>query len=150
MNCHRGYFICSCKHFELNGFACRHILCVLTSCSGYKEPSHHDFSVCHWKEYHHYYSSQSGDALSEKFDYLRDNDVIGPYHDPELVAKDPVVEIIPDEFERGLKFCCINYKFCNVNYLAEFGGVYGCTNRQNTTTNLSQSFASNLTRMKLI
>ena len=53
--------------------------------------------------------------MSEKFDYLRDNDVIGPYHDPELVTKDPIVEIIPNEFERGLKFCSINYNFCNVN-----------------------------------
>ena len=144
VNCDHGFFTCSCKHFELNGFACRHLLKVLTSCSDYTEPTHHDFSVAHWKEYHLRSSTiSSSDTLQDKFMYLQDHDVIGPYHDPNSVRKDAVVDIMPVEYEKGHKFCCINYSFGNVNYLGNFGHVYGCHARKHVTSNLTKSFEKN-------
>ena len=143
VRCKDGFFTCSCKHFELNGFACRHVLKVITSCSDYTEPTHHDFSVCHWKEYYLYSLSGSNKLLHDKLQFLRDNDITGPYHNPESVAKDKIVDIIPDEYERGSKFCCINYNFGNINYLATTPDVYGLQTRKYVTKNLSGSFEHN-------
>ena len=145
--CEKGYFSCTCKYFELHGFACRHLLAVLSSCSDYPEPNHHDFAVCHWKEFHHYYSLGSpmnnNDTLRDQFEYLRNNDGKGPYHEPVSIANDEVVVSIPNVYESEFKFCFTNYEFSNVNYLSDFGGGYGCDVRQHITKNLSASFNCN-------
>ena len=103
---------------------------MFSSCSDYTEPNHHDFALFHWKDFHHYYSSGSPifgtTELQETFEFFHNNDVKGPYHDPVDKAKDEVVVSIPEVYERGLKFCCTNYEFSNVNYLSDFGGFYGC------------------------
>ena len=85
----------------------------------------------------------NNDTLRDQFEYLRNNDVKGPYHEPVSIAKDEVVVSIPDVYESGLKFCCTNYEFSNVNYLSDFGGGYGCDVRQPSTKNLSASFKCN-------
>ena len=46
-------------------------------------------------------------------------------------------------YGRRLTLCCTNYGFINVNYLSDFGGVYGCYVRQPSTNNLSASFKTN-------
>ena len=116
----------------------------MKSCSDYTEPTHHNFLVAHWKEY--YLSSStisSGGTLQQKFQYLQDNDVIGPYHDQNSVTKDTVVDIIPDEYEKGRKLCCIIYSFANVNCLGNFGDVYGSHTKKPPKINLPRSFETN-------
>ena len=82
-------------------------------------------------------------TVQKKFEFFRNDDVKGSYHDPESIANNEFVVSIPKVYYRGLKFYCTNYEFSNVNYLSDFGGVYGCDFRQPSTKNLSASFKTN-------
>ena len=130
-----GYFFCSCKFYECNGYCCSHLLAVLSSCTGYGEPSHHDISITHWKEYYMYAFTRATDpgivAISKMFNFLLSNDAVGPYHDPIKYQKDPIATHIPDQFSKGLSISCWNYDLSSINYLnASLGpfGVNQCTN----------------------
>ena len=65
-------------------------------------------------------------AFQETFEVFRNNNVKVPYHNPVSIANDEVVVTIPEVYDGELKFFYTNYEFSNVNYISDFGGVYGC------------------------
>lgn len=76
--------------FYLHGFACRHVMVVLSSRYNYTETSQHDFAPCYWKEYYHYYSlvppNFGTTTLQEKSEVFWNNDLKGLHHDPVSIA----------------------------------------------------------------
>lgn len=104
-----GVFYCSCCFFQRWAFACRHIWNVLSSFPLYDRPSSKDFGY-RWQKNVCYFwlcTTMSKD-LKANLEKLMDNDIEGPYCDPNIFKDLPIDKDITDEWDPNV-VRCTNY-----------------------------------------
>ena len=115
---------CSCCLFERHGYMCSCIACVIYSLPDYPGPTHHDFSVCHWKAYMHYgmLSVKTDDkkltSMGQAIEAAMHNDVKGPSVPSECVTRTPRPFPVPKRFNTKItKVEAYNYTVVESDFL---------------------------------
>ena len=119
-----GIMKCSCCLFERHGYMCSCIACVIDSLPDYPGPTHHDFSVCHWKAYMHYgmLSVTTDDkkltSMGQAIEAAMHNDVKGPSVPSECVTRTPRPFTVPKRFNTKItKVEAYNYTVVESDFL---------------------------------
>ena len=139
-----GVLYCTCKHFERHGIPCRHQLAVLKSIPGYKEPTHHDVSICWWLDYQYKdISNETEDEeLCRAFDFMERHDIQGPSFTATDLENVEIDKVIDNKFNK-----CLNNKICS-NYKVEgielTSSVFGTEMQSNVLRDNAKHIQNNL------